>query len=65
MQQRDHGDGNGGGYTGTVDVSIDVDIYQDVLGRIICNGGLKRVPRGVVRTSGLASEGVWAVWYRR
>ena len=51
-----------GGNSGTVYVAVYVDVYQAVPGRIPCNGGVKRFPRGIVRIGGLASEGIRVVW---
>ena len=49
----------------TVDVTIDVEVGRAVLGRISCNRSVKRFPGDVIRTNGLANEGVQVIWYRR
>ena len=48
----------------TVYISVDVDVDWAMLVRIPFNGSVKRVTGGVVCTGGLASEGVWSIWYR-
>ena len=54
-----------GGDARTIDIAVDVDVDRAVLVRIPCNEAKDRVPGGVIRTSGLESEVVWDVWYRR
>ena len=41
---------------------VDVDINWAMSSRIPCKGAVKRVPGGIMRTGGLAIEGVRAVW---
>ena len=43
---------------------VDVDVVCAVLGRISCNGAMKRVPGCVVCTGGFVSEGVRVIWSR-
>ena len=42
---------------GTIDIDLYIHIVRAVLGRITCNRDMKRIPPGVVCTSGWANKG--------
>ena len=56
---------NGGVDTGIIDIAVDIDVYRATLDRISCHGEVKGFPGGVVCTGGLASEGIWFIWFHR
>ena len=67
MRRHAHGDCDSGSGrdAGTLGIAVYLDVYWAFLGSIPCNGAVKRIPKGVVCTNGLAIEVVWAVLSRR